>query len=225
MAEVVAPLADGRRARIRFTGASDGDLRLDAPGRDRRRASVAPGRWTALRQVHGSHVVVVHAPGEHHGAEADAAVTATAGAPIAVQTADCAPIALIAEGGAIGVVHAGWRGLLGGVVETALARLRTLAAGPYRAVLGPCIHPECYEFGEGDLAPIVARFGPAVRGVTSTGTPALDLPTAVRAALDELDVPLDVPLDVCTACDTRWFSHRARGDLGRQVVVAWIEGA
>jgi polyphenol oxidase len=177
--------------------------------------------------VHGAAVVEVTEPGEHAGAEADAAVSAATGAVLAVQTADCAPLALVADGGAIGVVHAGWRGLLDGVVERAVGRLRGLAPGPYRALLGPCIGPECYEFGIEDLEAMVQRFGPEVRSATREGRPALDLRVAAAAALAELETTLETRLDdrsvACTACGGRWFSHRARGETERQALVAWIE--
>jgi polyphenol oxidase len=224
---MLLPLGDGRRARLVFTDRSHGDLRIGVASaeRDQRRAAVAPGPWTALRQVHGAAVVEVHTPGQHHGVEADAAVTAVSDAPLAVQTADCAPIALIAEGGAVGVVHAGWRGLADGVVAEAVSRLARLAGGPYRAVLGPCIHAECYEFGDADLETLVDRFGPSVRSVTSAGGSALDLPAAVEVALSELDVPLDASPSACTSCGGNWYSHRARQEVERQVLVAWIEAA
>src|SRR6185295_8218635 len=89
-------------------------------------------------------------PAEDAGVEADAAVTSVPGAAIAVQTADCVPIALLADG-AVGVVHAGWRGLAAGVVEGAVQMLREAGDGPVRAAIGPCIRARCYEFGASDL--------------------------------------------------------------------------
>jgi copper oxidase (laccase) domain-containing protein len=84
-------------------------------------------------------------------------------------------------------------------------------------VLGPCIHAECYEFGPEDLDRVASRLGEGVRGTTSWGAPALDVPAAVRASLAEV-----VDLDVCTACSAEHWSHRARGEKERQVVVAWM---
>ena len=82
---------------------------------------------------------MVTEPGEHAGTHADAALTVTPGCTLAVMTADCAPVALLADE-AVGVVHAGWRGLLAGIVEQAVDAIRTLGAGPsLRAVIGPCI--------------------------------------------------------------------------------------
>src|SRR5690606_30852526 len=137
-------LADGRRARFLFTGRAHGDLRprlLDAVARSAVIADpTASPEWTWLRQVHGSETVVALAPGDRAGVDGDAALTRASGAVLAVQTADCAPIALVATGGAIAAVHAGWRGLMAGVVDHAVTTLSSLADGPIRAWLGPCIH-------------------------------------------------------------------------------------
>lgn len=179
--------------------------------------------WTWLRQVHTDRVVVVGAPGEAAGEEADAAVTAVSDAVLAVHTADCAPIALVADGGAVAVAHAGWRGLADGVVAATVAELGGLASGPLRAVVGPLIGPECYEFGADDLRLVVDRLGPEVAATTATGTPALDLRTGVRRALEGAGVDAIAFVGDCTACGDDLFSHRARGDRGRQAVLAWIE--
>jgi polyphenol oxidase len=179
--------------------------------------------WTWLRQVHGNRVVTVREPGEGAGEAADAAVTTVTGAVLAVHTADCAPVALVADGGAVGVAHAGWRGLAEGVVEAAVADLRAEADGPVHAVVGPLIGPECYAFGADDLQQVADRLGPDVVGRTAAGDPALDLPAGVRAALEAAAVDEITFVGTCTACGPDAFSHRARADEGRQAVLAWIE--
>jgi YfiH family protein len=166
-------------------------------------------------------VVVVEHPGQHAGAVADAAVTATPGCALAVRTADCAPVVLVGTQ-AVGVVHAGWQGLLAGVVGRAVDALRALDDGPLTAHLGPCIRAGCYEFQGPDLDRLVERFGDGVRAETLWGTPALDLAAGVKVALREAGVPDLVDDTGCTACDTRWYSHRARRDTGRLATVAWI---
>lgn len=180
-----------------------------------------PAAWVWLRQVHGARVVTTDvAPVEP--LEADGAVTATVGLPLVVMTADCAPIALVAaddRGGAVGVVHAGWQGLLRGVVGAGVDALRACHDAPVRAVVGPCIHAERYEFGEDALASLVARFGPSVRATTRHGTPAFDVPAAVRIALQEAGVRDVTDVDVCTAASADHFSHRRDGVTGRQAVV------
>lgn len=183
----------------------------------------ASPEWTWLRQVHGSETVVALAPGDRAGVDGDAALTRASGAVLAVQTADCAPIALVATGGAIAAVHAGWRGLMAGVVDHAVTTLSSLADGPIRAWLGPCIHAECYEFSPADLEGLVERFGPAAASVTSDGRPALDLPATVTAALDEFGIEVDVSANRCTACGGAWFSHRARSESERQILASWID--
>ena len=95
--------------------------------------------------MHGARVVTVREGGAGAGEEADAAVTTVTGAVLAVHTADCAPIALVADGGGVAVAHAGWRGLADGVVAAAVDELQIVATGPIRAFVGPLIGPECYE--------------------------------------------------------------------------------
>lgn len=199
-----------------FTDRSHGDLAVAPGGVDG-----APEPWTVLRQVHGARVVVVTAPGEHRGEEADAAVTATPGCTLVVRVADCAPVALEADG-VVGVAHAGWRGLAEGVLPRTIAAMRELGATDIRATLGPCIRPGCYEFGAEDLDRVAAEVGDHVRGTTTWGTPALDVPAAVRAALAAAGVTDVHDAGTCTACSPDHWSHRARGDRERQAVVAWI---
>src|SRR5205085_828982 len=85
-----------------------------APDVQARRRAVVDAPWTWLRQVHGDTVVTVSRPGAEAGTKADAAVSAEAGCVLAVLAGDCAPVALVSPEGVVAVVHAGWRGLLGG---------------------------------------------------------------------------------------------------------------
>jgi copper oxidase (laccase) domain-containing protein len=164
--------------------------------------------------VHGTDVVVVQQPGEHAGADADAAVTSVPGLKLAVRTADCVPIIL--EGsGAIAVVHAGWRGLAGGIIGRAI----DVMGGARRAVVGPHIRVGCYEFGAEQLDEVAAVLGEVVRGRTTWDTPALDLSAAVRTALGGIAVE---DAGGCTACTDLWFSWRARQDTARFATIAWL---
>ena len=192
-----------------------------APEIEARRRTVVDAPWTWLRQVHGKEVVTVHGPGDGAGSKADASVTADAGSVLAVLAADCAPVALASPEGVIAVVHAGWRGLAGGVLQRAVEAVRGLGATDLSAALGPCIHAECYEFGAAELDAVAAALGDGVRSKTARGRPALDVPASVRAALAIAGVDGLLDVDVCTACSTDYFSWRARGDTGRQALVAW----
>ena len=172
--------------------------------------------------MHGNRVVVVTHPGEGAGEAADAAVTGTAGCPVVVRTADCPPVVLLGER-SVGVVHAGWRGLRDGVVEQAVAALVDLGDPPRVAHLGPCIRVGCYEFVGPERHEMAALYGSAVLGTTTAGTPGLDLPVAVIAALQAVGVAQVEDTAGCTACDPRWYSHRKRGDAERMATLAWLE--
>jgi YfiH family protein len=184
---------------------------------------VAPEHWCWMQQVHAADVAVVRAPGKP-GAPApvvDALVTAERGLPLAVVTADCAPIALACDD-AVGVVHAGHRGLLAGVVERAVASLREIGHGEVRAVLGPCIRAPRYEFGARDLRPLVDTFGASVESRTEWGTQAFDISAAVAIALARAGVDRLVDIDVCTSASSDYFSYRRDGRTGRQATIVML---
>lgn len=178
------------------------------------------------RQVHGGAATVVERPSASLGGateppEADALVAVDAGFCLAVLSADCVPVALGSPEGPYAAVHAGWRGLLSGVIETAIEAMRSLGAERIVAGIGPCIHACCYSFGDADLSQIVERYGEAVRATTARGEPSLDLPQAVSHALAGNGVELAEVVDVCTSCSSEYFSHRARKDAGRQALLVW----
>lgn len=108
----------------------------------------ATGVWTQLDEVHGVDVRHVHQPGEHDFAIGDAAVTSCRNAVLSVWVGDCAPVVFYSADGALAAAHAGWRGALDGVLQSTVA---AMPSAPLAAVLGPCIHPCCYEFGADDL--------------------------------------------------------------------------
>jgi copper oxidase (laccase) domain-containing protein len=220
----------GRTAVVVATERCDGDLHATAvpsPVLVERQLAVTGRRWVMLDEVHGT---VVHACTAADVADADRPVAAEgdvlvgSGDPaLAVWVGDCAPVVLVGDDGTLVACHAGWRGLAAGVLDVAVDALdRPVVA----AVLGPCIHPCCYEFGADDLATVARALGvdaAAVTGTTSAGAVALDIPAAVRAGLARRGVTVEVA-GSCSRCDDRWFSHR-RGDPGRHAVVAWTEAA
>jgi YfiH family protein len=217
------------RVHLRMSRREHGDFHLDphdtgcVPGDlDGRRRALVDLPWSQPDEVHGSTVRVVTGPGEHDLAEADALVTRCDDAVLGIWVGDCAPVALIGDDGTIAAAHAGWRGAAGGVLQTTISAMRELGSVEVRAVLGPCIHPCCYAFGDADLDALIARFGAAVEGTTSAGERALDMRALVAAALAEAGV---VDLDdrsECTGCAAhRYFSHRRRGERERQVLAVW----
>ncbi|MEM9036187.1 MAG: polyphenol oxidase family protein [Actinomycetota bacterium] len=214
-------VGDGDVVNVGVTDRSDGDLAIGAPEVERRRRSLVDRPWRWLRQVHGSDVVDGDDPLTTPGDDGDAVVTAGSDVALAVQAADCVPMALIADDGPFAVAHAGWRGLLAGVVGTAAGAVRDRSDAPIQAVVGPFIRVDRYEFGD-EIEQVVDRFGAAVVGRTSSGRQALDMATAVRLALVELDIEIVADDGRCTSAP-ELFSHRLDGDIARHALVAWRE--
>jgi YfiH family protein len=170
-------------------------------------------------QVHSSGVLRA-APGVR-GEHADGLWTDEPGLPILALSADCLPIALARAGGgrpAVAVLHAGWRGLLAGIVEVGA---RALGDDELAAAIGPGIGPCCYEVGEEVAAPFRERFG---NDVLREGR--LDLWTSAERALRAAGVERVNRVDRCTACEAEtFFSHRRdAGRTGRQGVIAYVTG-
>lgn len=153
--------------------------------------------------------------------DADALVTRMHDVPIAMLGADCALVAFTSTEGPMGIAHAGWKGLEAGVIEATVDALRSLGAREISAYCSAMIHPECYEFAPEDLDRVAARLGDGVRGKTSSGKPALDLPRGVSEALGRARVSEVTVLGGCTACEGEWFSWRARRDEARHALVCW----
>jgi YfiH family protein len=167
-----------------------------------------------------THSALVHRaePGAR-GEPGDGLWTDEPGLPVLAMSADCLPIALARTNGgppAVAVVHAGWRGLLAGIVESAVA---ALGGGALAAAIGPAIGPCCYEVRNDVADPFRARFG---RRIVSIGR--LDLWQAADSALREEGVTHVERLDLCTACHPElFFSHRRDGKpRGVQGVLARV---
>ena len=170
-------------------------------------------------QVHSSRVLRAEAGmrDEH----ADGLWTDEPGLPILAMSADCLPIVVArvdTDEPAVAVLHAGWRGLLAGIVP---AGMDALGDGPLAAAVGPAIGPCCYEVGEEVAAPFRDRFG---SDVVREGR--LDLWTSAERALRATGIERVDRFDRCTACEPdTFFSHRRdAGRTGRQGVIAYVAG-
>lgn len=225
MARVLArrSLPSGRIAKVVMSEAADGDIPVGGPELSPLIGD-APNPWTSLRQVHGARVAVVSGPGDCQMQIADAAVTSALDTTLSVRVADCVPVALIGDD-VIGTAHAGWRGLVAGVLDSAVHEIRSLsrsADSPIEAVVGPHVHACCYEFQEQQIGVLVDEFGSEVRSSTRDGHLAVDLAFVVNSALTRLGI--DVTADgACTACDDRYWSFRLQGTSKRQAMLAWME--
>lgn len=173
-------------------------------------------RLALNKQVHSS--VVRRAEPGRRGEPGDGLWTDERDVPVLAFAADCLPIALVRTGGdtpAAAVLHAGWRGLLGGIVETGVA---ALGERP-RACIGPAIGPCCYEVGPDVAAPFAEAFGAdVVRGRS------LDLRSAAERALRAAGVVEVEHVELCTSCHPeQLFSHRRTGEpRGVQGVIARV---
>jgi polyphenol oxidase len=199
--------------------------------RNRGRALAAIGGslqdWTGARQVHSDRAVRIGDAERGAGwasptgviADADALWTDRPGPALVVLTADCTPILLAdTRSRRIGTVHAGWRGLLGGIVE------RTVEAmgdpEHLTAFVGPSIGPCHYEIGSDVSGPARDALGDVVR--TVAGREHLDLWAGSLIALARAGVREVWPAALCTRCEPdRFYSHRA-GARGRQGLLARI---
>lgn len=186
---------------------------------------VEPERPVLLpRQVHGTRVVtadVAAAPPEADG-------LVTAGPLVGVVTADCAPILLLARGRRVAAaVHAGWRGAAAGIVERALAHLRSFGVEPdaLEACVGPAIGGCCYEVGPEVRAAFARGSGDATAPAWSRrgDRDVLDLRRAVVALLARAGVREATVVGPCTRCSPVHCSYRRDGAAaGRQVsFIGW----
>jgi YfiH family protein len=156
---------------------------------------------------------------------ADAAVAATPGHVCAVLTADCLPLLLCDTGGSVvGAVHAGWRGLAAGVVESAVAAM-ALPGTRLMAWLGPAIGPAVYEVG----SEMMAAFTVSDPGAAGAFTPKgggkwlCDLYGLARRRLAALGVTRVYGGDFCTYSNrNRFYSYRRDGATGRMASLIWI---
>jgi hypothetical protein len=212
---------------MRCSTRADGDFHLHGPtpvDLERRRRALVDLPWTMLDQTHGVERCEVERPGAHDRSVGDVAATGVVGAVLGCWAADCAPVVVVGELTRIAVAHAGWRGLAAGVIDVAVRSCREPID---RVVLGPVIGPCCYEFDVDHADAVAARLGlapRAVRGVTSWGTPSLDVPAIVAALSARHEAPL-FRFGGCTGCGDRWFSHRVRRDRCRHVLAAWQEAS
>jgi YfiH family protein len=189
----------------------------------------AEPRW--LSQVHGTAVHQAGAPGRPAPSDtvpvADAAVTRETGVVLAIMVADCLPVLLAAEDGSVlGAAHAGWRGLVAGVIERTV---ESMGEDPsrLRAWLGPCIGPRQFEVGD-EVREAFLAAGDAASAFEAMpdGRWLCDLPALARARLARLGVTRVAGGRWCTVADpVRFFSHRRDRQTGRMAALLWRDPA
>jgi YfiH family protein len=187
----------------------------DAPAdveRNRDKLRERVGEFAFMSQVHGDTVVVVDkVPAEIP--VADALITSNPNLALVVMVADCIPLLLRSEK-LVAAVHVGRAGLMNSIAIKTVAKMRALGAMQISGSIGPAICGSCYEVPQ-ELHDQVSAAHPLASGKTRIGTPALDLPRALIAALAAVDVPVEISAG-CTLEDENSFSFRRINITGRQ---------
>jgi YfiH family protein len=189
----------------------------------------APMRW--LQQQHG---IEVHDADEPWcGAEppcADAAVAVRSGVVLVILTADCLPIFLAdAHARGIGLVHAGWRGLVGGIAERTVAALkeRIGVGAQLYAWLGPAISARVFEVGAEVRAAFCAYDAQAVQAFHPSARPGhwyANLYQLARQRLHACGIEVVTGGERCTVTEpTHFYSYRRDGRTGRMASLLWLE--
>ncbi len=194
-----------------------------AENRRRLRAALAlPAEPLWLQQVHGLEVLAADA--EFPPGPADAAVTHRTDRVLAITVADCMPVLLASEDGAvIGAAHAGWRGLAAGVLEATVAAMGVAPDGLY-AWLGPAIGPLHFEVGDEVRAQFLAGDERAAAGFSANarGRWQCDLPLLARQRLARLGVVRISAAQRSTYADpAHCYSYRRDGQTGRMAALIW----
>ena len=197
----------------------------DAVQSNRNRLAVALPRKTQvqwLQQVHGNRVIRA---GEGGYPEADACWSDQPGTACAVLTADCLPVLFAAEDGSVvAAAHAGWRGLLAGVLE---ATVEAMNVDPMRlmAWMGPAIGPQAFEVGS-EVRDAFVDIAPVGNAFTATGQPGKYLANIYQLAryrLAQAGVNRIQGGNRCTYTEAgQFFSYRRDGETGRMASVIVI---
>ena len=174
-----------------------------------------------LNQVHGDQVLEINSEDlrEHakHTPVADASLTRDVDVVLAIMVADCLPIALVSrDGQELALVHAGWRGLANGILTRAIEKFHSSSIVAW---LGPAIGPCHYEVDASvrDAFPDEEGF---IDGRDSEHW-MMDLCRQASFQLSALGVDSVTESGICTACDSRFYSHRQRAPTGRFGVFLW----
>jgi YfiH family protein len=179
-----------------------------------------------LRQVHGNAVIDADAPAPGVAPAADAIVTRRAGIVLVIRTADCLPLLLASDAAdEIAGIHAGWRGLAAGVVESTVRAMQT-PRHQLRAFLGPAAGPRAYEVGEEVRAAFVEQDSGAAAAFVATrpGHWLCDLYALARQRLASRGIDRVDGGDRCTITEAdAFFSYRRDRDTRRMLSLIWID--
>ncbi len=177
-----------------------------------------------LQQVHGTRVI--DANDWHAGIEADASYSKQPEQVCTILTADCLPVLLTdAEGLEVAAAHAGWRGLLNGVLENTVSQF-SARADQLLAWLGPAIGPEQFEVGAEVFDAFTSHTAEAEKAFRPHGNDhyLADIYLLARQRLSRLGIESVFGGQHCTVSEEeQFFSYRRDGNTGRMASLIWIE--
>ena len=178
-----------------------------------------PGPLAWLQQVHSAEVTTARTG---DCGRADALISDRPGLVLSVATADCVPI-VVAANGHLAAIHAGWRGIAGGLIFETIQRMED-KSNPISAWLGPAIGVCCYEVGEEVADRVAAASTRQVIAQGAKGRPHLDLLSAAASQLRTAGVGEIQIFPECTKCHhDQFWSHRREGKpAGRNWTFAWL---
>lgn len=188
-------------------------------------AGAGEPRW--LNQVHGTRVVDASTFSSNEAPpQADAAFSRSAGVICVVMTADCLPVLFCDDAGSVvAVAHAGWRGLLAGVLEETMVAMG-VAGKALMAYLGPAIGPQAFAVGDEVRSAFVAVDTQAAMAFTPTlpGKWLADIYRLARQRLAGQGVERIFGGSYCTVSEAdRFFSYRRDGRTGRMATMIWLD--
>lgn len=180
-----------------------------------------------LEQVHGTRVVEAAAFSSNEPPpQADAAFSQSVGAVCVVMTADCLPVLLCDDAGSVvAVAHAGWRGLLAGVLEETIVAMG-VPGRELMAYLGPAIGPQAFAVGDEVRSAFVAADAMAARAFAPSlpGKWLADIYRLARQRLAGQGVERIFGGSYCTVSEAdRFFSYRRDGRTGRMAAMIWLD--
>ena len=181
-----------------------------------------PGEPCWINQTHGVRAITL---GEDDGRDADAAITRQPGRVAVVMTADCLPILMCnQEGNEVAAVHAGWRGLQAGVIQSTLAAMHS---PPQQLIawIGPGISQDCFEVGDDVYYAFVGQDPAAAGGFTANrpGHWLCDLGGLAESILCAAGVARVTRSPYCSYRDAEMFySYRREATTGRMASLIWI---
>lgn len=179
------------------------------------------------RQTHSANVAILTEPPQTPLEGTDAMVTKRPDLMLAINTADCLPVTLYdPENRIVGIAHAGWKGILNGIITATINAMTAIGASPQKihAAIGPSICGDCYEVSSNFTAPFIKQFS-GLNGLikSSEPKPHINLAIAARHQMSATEIrPENIAMPpLCSRCNPGlFFSARALGQCSGRTLTA-----